>query len=143
MRAELIIFLFAVLLLQATAQNITCCGIDSTNNTVCSGNGQCVSNDSCVCSNNFTGSCCQECSTGFVLSSDLKRCEPSCFFVGSSNSSVCTGNGICVAVVSNAQSFDIFRILANVKMDFLDLDANVVLALATQVALVFLFAVQS
>jgi alpha-tubulin suppressor-like RCC1 family protein len=59
-----------------------CYGKSFTNSDICSGNGVCIGNDLCSCTNGFTGNECQ---------------FTTCFGINSTNTNVCSGNGNCTS----------------------------------------------
>eukprot|EP01080_Neovahlkampfia_damariscottae_P004934 gene4934-8531_t len=65
---------------QSPSPTFTCFGISSSDSNVCSGNGQCVSQDQCNCNSGYGG---QKCGQIF------------CFGISNTDSSVCSGNGQC------------------------------------------------
>ncbi len=60
----------------------TCDGVSNKNSTVCSGNGACVTTDTCRCYDGYSG---LDCSTA------------NCFGTWSNETSVCSNHGACVA----------------------------------------------
>lgn len=87
MRTILGLALIVVLLMlaqQTRAQNITCGGISSDSSEVCSSNGTCVSQDTCVCSQGYTGSLCE-------------TAIPVCYGHYADDPLACSSNGMCLA----------------------------------------------
>ena len=62
----------------------SCFGIAASSSLVCSSQGECVDNDTCVCNSTYLG---HECETQVAT----------CSSISSTNSSVCSGHGNCMA----------------------------------------------
>ena len=99
--------------------NISCFGNTASSPLVCSGNGSCVAQDTCICATNYFGANCSQllicngvignlsvgcsyrgqctlngcvCNSGYTGSSCA---TPICFGVAATSSSTCSGNGYC------------------------------------------------
>ncbi len=68
----------------AVCQVFICGGLDSTDESVCSGNGVCTALDNCDCFAGFDGQLCETANTS------------TCNGLSNEDNGVCSGNGVCV-----------------------------------------------
>ncbi len=63
-------------------REVACFGIDANEPNVCSGHGECVDTDNCICNEGYTGEMC----SGLIVK---------CYDIESTDSNVCSGHGVC------------------------------------------------